>query len=152
ALLTKQMLAYAGKGQFLIQPVDLSKTVRDAMPLVGSSISKDMHVELALSDELPPVEADATQLEQIVMNLILNAAEAVGDRSKRIAIRTGVQEIHSAEPVTSYDIGDPEPGRYAVLEVEDTGPGIDESVRRNIFDPFFTTKFTGRGLGLAAVS
>jgi signal transduction histidine kinase len=146
------MLAYAGKGQFLVRPVELSRTVRDAMPLVESSISKDVQVELALSDQLPPVEADPTQVEQIVMNLILNAAEAIGDRPRRIAVRTGVQEITSAEPATPYDIGNPEPGCYAVLEIEDTGHGIDDSVRPNIFDPFFTTKFPGRGLGLAAVS
>ncbi len=152
ALLIKQMLAYAGKGQFVVQPLDLSKVVRDTIPLAGRSISKGIQVELALSDQLPPVEADATQIEQVAMNFILNAAEAIDDRPGRITIRTGVREIDPAEPPKSYDIGQPEPGRYAVLEVHDTGPGIGDSVRPNIFDPFFTTKFTGRGLGLAAVS
>ena len=152
ALLIKQMLAYAGKGQFVVQPLDLSKIVRDTLPLAERSIGKGVHVELALSEQLPPVEADATQIEQVAMNFILNAAEAIGDRPGRISIRTGVRDIRPGEPAGSYDVGQPEPGRYAMLEVQDTGPGIDEAIRASIFDPFFTTKFTGRGLGLAAVS
>jgi CheY-like chemotaxis protein len=146
------MLAYAGKGQFVVQPLDLSKIVRDTLPLAERSIGKGVHVELALSEQLPPVEADATQIEQVAMNFILNAAEAIGDRPGRISIRTGVRDIRPGEPAGSYDVGQPEPGRYAMLEVQDTGPGIDEAIRASIFDPFFTTKFTGRGLGLAAVS
>ncbi|HUB32291.1 MAG TPA: PAS domain S-box protein [Bryobacteraceae bacterium] len=153
AFLTRQMLAYAGKGHMFVSPVDLSRVVRDAMILVRGSIPQNVDVELDLGDRLPCVQGDALQLQQVAMNLMLNAAEAVGGERGRVTVRTGVQEIDDrAAQEVAYDVGKPAPGRYATLEVEDCGPGIEASVRPNIFDPFYTTKFTGRGLGLAAVA
>ncbi len=152
AFLTRQMLAYAGKGHMFVTPVDLSKAVRDAMTLVRGSIPQNVHVELDLAERLPCIAGDALQLQQVAMNLMLNAAEAMGGQSGRMTVRTGVQKIEGGTEDVAYDIGHPAPGYYASIEVEDTGPGIDPSVRPNIFDPFYTTKFTGRGLGLAAVA
>jgi two-component system, cell cycle sensor histidine kinase and response regulator CckA len=152
AMLTKQMLAYAGKGQFVVQPVNLSAVVRETMRLLAGSIPANVLVELALAHDLPPVDADTTQLQQVAMNLIMNAVEAIGPSGGQVIVKTGNQDVDSAAAATRYDIGRPTPGRYVVFEVHDSGAGIDPSIRENIFDPFFTTKFTGRGLGLAAVS
>jgi PAS domain S-box-containing protein len=152
AFLTQQMLAYAGKGHMFVTPVDLSQVVRDAITLVRGSIPQNVLVELDLAERLPCVAADALQLQQVVMNLMLNAAEAIGGQRGGMTVRTGVQQIGGDAEDVVYDIGKPQPGSYATIEVEDTGAGIDNSVRPNIFDPFYTTKFTGRGLGLAAVA
>jgi PAS domain S-box-containing protein len=151
AFLTGQMLAYAGKGQFLVEPADLSEVVRETMLLVRGSLPKKVKVDLELSGGLPCVHADVTQLQQIAMNLMLNAAEAIGNRHGRVVVRTGVEDV-GEECAGVFDVGRPSPGRNVVLEVRDNGEGIAPSVRPNIFDPFFTTKFTGRGLGLAATS
>jgi two-component system, cell cycle sensor histidine kinase and response regulator CckA len=152
AMLTKQILAYAGKGEFVVEQVNLSTLVRRTMKLIRGSIPGNVHVELALDEDLPPVRADETQLEQIALNLILNAAEAIGDQGGKVAVRTGIEDLDSGAAAKPYDVGQPAPGRYIVLEVADTGIGINPSVKPNIFDPFFTTKFMGRGLGLAALS
>jgi PAS domain S-box-containing protein len=152
ALLTKQMLAYAGKGQCLVQPVNLSAVVRETMKLIGASVPGNVHLEMLLTDDLPPLHADETQLQQVAMNLILNAAEATDDRGGRVIVRTGIQEIDSADAAKPCSVGRLSPGRYVVLEVQDTGIGIDPSIKPHLFDPFFTTKFAGRGLGLASVS
>jgi PAS domain S-box-containing protein len=152
AFLTKQILAYAGKGQFILQEADLSAVVRDTMALIGSSIPRSVAIDQELARALPCVTADASQLQQVAMNLIFNAAEAIGERPGRIVIRTRAQEVTDTAEPGSFDIGPPAPGLCAVLEVEDNGPGLGPMVRRNMFDPFYTTKFTGRGLGLAAVS
>ncbi len=151
-LLTKQILAYAGKGEFFIENVDVSAVIRKTIKLIGGSIPGNIQLDLALEDVLPPVRADETQIEQVAMNLILNAVEAMSDGGGNIAVRTGIENVDSAALARPYDIGRPAPGRYIVLEVSDTGVGIDPAIKHNIFDPFFTTKFTGRGLGLAALS
>jgi PAS domain S-box-containing protein len=150
AFLTRQMLAYAGKGHMFVAEVDLSRVVRDAMILLRGSIPQNVDVELQLAERLPCIHGDALQLQQVAMNLMLNGAEAIGGRRGRMTVRTGVMDSPGDDG--AYDIGPPAPGRYVTLEVEDTGPGIDASVRANIFDPFYTTKFTGRGLGLAAAA
>jgi len=152
AFLTRQILAYAGKGQFLVQAVDLSNVVRDSLSLVSSSIARSVHMDLELAKALPAVTADATQLQQVVMNLIFNAAEAIGDGPGKILVRTATQEVAPDHESVPFEVGVLHPGLYAVLEVRDTGMGIEPQLRSKIFDPFFTTKFTGRGLGLAAVA
>ncbi len=152
AFLTKQILAYAGKGQFIVQPANLSTVARETLSLIGSLIPNQVHVKLELSDDLPPVLADVSQLQQVAMNLIFNAVEAIGERGGQVVIRTGIEDVAEAGEGAPYDIGPPAPGRCVVLEVKDDGSGIEPSVRLNMFDPFFTTKFTGRGLGLAAIS
>src|SRR6185369_51406 len=102
--------------------------------------------------DLPAIKADTAQIQQVFMNFVLNAAEAIGNVAGVISIRTGVQSIKESFPRNDLDIGDVRPGKYVYLEVRDTGCGMDAGTKSRIFDPFFTTKFTGRGLGLAAVS
>jgi two-component system, chemotaxis family, CheB/CheR fusion protein len=133
--LTRQLLAYAGKGRFFVQPTDVSQLVRAISSLIQSSIPKKVDLRLDLHPHLPMVEADPAQIQQLVMNLVINGAEAIGEE------RTGT--------VTVSTLLDPS-GESVVIQVDDDGCGMDESVRSRIFDPFFTTKFTGRGLGLAA--
>ncbi len=152
AHLTRQLLAYAGKGQFAAGPVDLSAVAADLAGLLRRSISKLVRIELNLASGLPAVEADTGQMNQLVMNLILNAAEAIGDDSEgTVQVRTGMQELHAGSEWTGYDGRPLAPGTYVCLEVTDDGCGMDAQTQARIFDPFFTTKFMGRGLGLAAV-
>ncbi len=148
--LTRQLLAYAGKGNFVIEPVHISNLVRDISELIRSSAPRNVALELDLDPNVPPIEADATQMQQLVMNLILNAAEATSDRSGEVRISTGVCTIATGEPVTHYRPDPPSPGTYVTIQVSDDGCGMTEAVKAQIFDPFFTTKFTGRGLGLSA--
>src|SRR5260221_743426 len=150
ASLTQQLLAYSGKGKFVIQPVDLSNLARDMVSLIQTPIPRTVRLQLDLAPDLPPVIADVTQMQQIIMNLVINGAEAIGDRLGAVTVTTNVQhfaEQSSAGAVSGDEI---KPGEYVSLEVEDNGCGMDEATVARIFDPFFTTKFTGRGLGLSA--
>jgi C4-dicarboxylate-specific signal transduction histidine kinase len=151
AELTKQMLAYSGRGKFVVQPVSLTDVVAEMSELLGASITKKAAVEFDFAPDLPPIEADATQIRQVVMNLITNASEAIGEGSGRITLRTGVVRADRALFASTHLDDDLPEGDYAFMEVADTGCGMDEETRAKIFDPFFTTKFMGRGLGLAAV-
>ena len=149
--LCNQMLAYAGRGQFLITPVDVNSLTEEMTQLLATVISKRAVLKFNLASALPPVKADATQLRQVFMNLITNASDAIGERSGVITVTTGLVD---ADERYLRDILAPEgmqPGRYVYIEVSDNGSGMTDAVRQRIFDPFFTTKFTGRGLGLAAV-
>jgi PAS domain S-box-containing protein len=137
AILVKQMLAYAGKGRFVIQRLDVSRQIAEIVPLIRASFAPAVQLELRLDSGLPLVEADPSQMQQLVMNLAINAAEAVGHGPGSVTISTAAREADAEMQV--------------VLTVADTGCGMDEDTRGRIFDPFFTTKFTGRGLGLAAV-
>ncbi len=151
AELAKQMLAYSGKGRFIIQPLDLSALVEEMRRLLASSISKKATLSCDLAKDLPSVEGDATQLRQIIMNLMTNASEALEDEPGVITIRTGVLEAPSGYEARSYVHHSLPQGRCAFVEVSDTGCGMDEETQRRLFDPFFTTKVGGRGLGMAAV-
>jgi two-component system CheB/CheR fusion protein len=152
ASLTSQMLAYAGKGRFVVRRMSLSEIVHDISSLIRSSIPKTVDLNLALGKDLPLIEADAGQMQQIVMNLIINGAEAAKDgHSGRVSVvisskNLSLDDIHANRAYVGL-----RPGIYVVLEVTDNGVGMDERIRNRIFDPFFTTKFTGRGLGLASV-
>jgi two-component system cell cycle sensor histidine kinase/response regulator CckA len=150
AHLTRQMLAYSGKGQFVVAPVDLTEVVREVTDLVRSTAPKKIAIELDLEPRLPSIEADRSQIHQVLMNLVINATEAVGDEAGMVVIQTGTQELDGGSP---REFGGTEivPGQYVFLEVRDTGCGMDKATQARIFDPFFTTKFLGRGLGLAAV-
>ncbi len=151
AHLTRQMLAYSGRGRFLIQPMNCSEQVREITPLISASIPKNVQVRLALDDDLPPIEADTGQFQQLVMNLVINGAEAVGNSPGAVTVSTGLEDL-SAQAIAGMTFAEGlKPGRYVSLEVRDTGCGMDAATLARIFDPFFTTKFTGRGLGLAAV-
>ena len=152
AELTRQMLAYAGKGRLNVRPLDFSALVREISELVQSSISKSVELNLDLAELLPVVEGDAGQMQQVVMNLVINGAESIGE-GKKGQVRVTTREVLLLADDLRLTYGAPElkPGDYVILEVADNGCGMDESTRARIFDPFFTTKFTGRGLGLAAV-
>jgi len=152
AFLTRQMLAYAGKGRFVTETMDLGELVREISELVRTSISKTVELKLDLASNLPPIEADPAQIQQIVMNLVINGAEAIGENATgKVEIRTSLREINAREASEFFRAEESGPGTYLQLEVSDTGSGMDEATKARIFDPFFTTKFTGRGLGLAAV-
>jgi PAS domain S-box-containing protein len=151
AELIRQMMAYAGKGRFRVEPLNLSKLIEEITHLLQTVISKKAVLRFEFPPELPTVKADATQIRQIVMNLITNASDAIGDKSGVIAVRTGVTYADRTYLTTTHvPVNLPE-GYYVYLEVADTGYGMDAATLAKIFDPFFTTKFTGRGLGLAAV-
>jgi CheY-like chemotaxis protein len=147
--LTRQLLAYAGKGKFVVERVDASAVVRDISELIRSSVPRTVELSLDLHPDLPPLEGDPSQIQQLVMNLILNAVEATGERPGRVFVATRICDIGQSEPVTKFR-PDPPPGRYIEIQVSDNGCGMNEAVKAQIFDPFFTTKFTGRGLGLSA--
>ena len=149
--LTKQMLAYSGKGRFLVQLIDVNNLVGEMGNLLQVSIPKNVELRYNFAHDLPPTEGDISQIRQIVMNLIVNASEAVGDRGGTITLTTGVVEAEQALPMDGSLHDDLPAGDYIYLEVSDTGCGMDEETKARIFDPFFSTKFIGRGLGLAAV-
>ncbi len=150
AELTQQLLAYAGKGRFLIQPLNLTELIYDMTPLLRTSAGK-VALETHLDSNLLAIMADATQIRQVVMNLVINAAEAMGERSGRVTISTSMRQIDRTTFAASYGDSNLPEGMYVCFEVADTGIGMDEATQARIFDPFFSTKFTGRGLGLAAV-
>jgi PAS domain S-box-containing protein len=151
AELCHQMLAYAGKGRFVIQRVELGQLVENTVPLLRASISKRAQLRFRLEPGLPAVMADPTQMRQIVMNLVLNASEALNDQDGEITIAT-TQLRPSAGFFENAVLAPPEPSaEFIQLEVRDTGAGMSDETIAKIFDPFFTTKFAGRGLGLAAV-
>lgn len=151
AQLTRQMLAYSGRGRFVVEPVHLSRRVRELQPLLRASIPKNVRMDLDLVDELPNVEIDTAQLQQLILNLVQNASEAVGQQHGWVKVSTRTTEV-TEQPSHLVPIGSDLPlGKYVALEVRDNGHGMDETTQAKIFDPFFTTKFTGRGLGLAAV-
>ncbi|HEX7859290.1 MAG TPA: PAS domain S-box protein [Verrucomicrobiae bacterium] len=149
--LCKQMLAYSGKGRFAMHVLDVNEVVRETLELLEVSITKKAALRVELRHGVPPVKADATQLRQVIMNLVINASEAIGDTSGTIRVRTGVINAGPDFFAKSYSPAELSPGEYVFVEVTDTGCGMTEETLKRIFDPFFTTKFTGRGLGLAAV-
>ncbi len=151
AELCQQLLAYAGRGQFVVKPVDLNTLTQEMAQLLGTVLSKKAVLKYDLTSGLPRVQADATQLRQVVMNLITNASDALETRSGVITLTTGLIDADAHSLAEIQDAEELTPGRYVYLEVSDTGCGMTDDVRAKIFDPFFTTKFTGRGLGLAAV-
>ena len=135
AELTKQLLAYSGKGRHFMQRLELSNLIRRIESLINAAVPKKVHLTVELAKDLPRIDADSNQIQQLVLNLVSNAVEAIGDEHGSISIHTGIRASDSV-----------------YLEVTDTGCGMDAETRSRIFDPFFTTKFTGRGLGLAAVA
>ena len=151
--LTRQLLAYAGKGRFLIEPLNLSALVREIAALIQTSIPKNVQLRLELVDDLPWIEADASQVQQVVMNLVINGAEAIAQNENgSVLVATSIQNVDEHYLLTTLaGVSELSPGTYVSLDVHDTGCGMDDATASRIFDPFFTTKFTGRGLGLAAV-
>jgi PAS domain S-box-containing protein len=149
--LTGQMLAYSGRSKFCVQPLLLSVLIREMEPLLRASLPKTCALDFHLEESASAIEADATQLRQVLMNLVVNAGEAIGDAAGVVIVRLGVRECdraYLAGGVLDREI--PE-GPYVSCEVTDTGCGMNGESQARMFEPFFTTKFAGRGLGLAAV-
>jgi len=149
--LAKQMLAYSGKGKFVIETIDLNSLVEEMTSMLEVSISKKATLRFNFSTNLPTLEGDATQLRQIIMNLVINASEAIADKSGVISLRTGSTQCDRRYLNSAWLNESIPEGLYVWLEIADTGCGMDKETISKIFDPFFTTKFTGRGLGMAAV-
>lgn len=151
AQLTGMMLAYSGKGVFLIKRLNLSKLVEENAAILEAAIPKNITLEQRLDNSLPDIRADAGQLQQVIMNLITNAAESIGDQGGKISFSTGVKEFDQKTLENSRLEEKLPEGRYIWMEVRDSGCGMDADTVQKLFDPFFTTKFTGRGLGMSAV-
>ena len=145
------MLAYSGRGKFAIELIDLGVLVEDVLDLLKSAISKKAVLNLNLGENLPVLEGDPSQLGQVIMNLVMNASEAIGERGGVISISTGARECSAEHLLKTYAHDGSSPGLYLTLQVSDTGSGMDAATQARLFEPFFTTKPTGRGLGLAGV-
>jgi signal transduction histidine kinase len=149
--LTRQLLAYSGKGHFTIRNLDLNQVVQDLTSLLDVCISKRSTLRLDLGRDLPPIYGDQAQLQQVVMNLVTNASEALGGEEGEIRIATRSEALDEASAARVSRVVPTDPGPHVVLEVADTGRGMEPEVLARIFDPFFTTKEHGRGLGLSAM-
>jgi len=151
AELTRQMLAYAGKASFEIRPISLSEHILETTHHLTATISKKVSFDLRLGDGLPAVEVDPAQIQQLAMNLIINAAESCGDGPGTVMVSTRQTNVEKGQHEQWFTGETLSPGCYVCLEVQDSGCGMDEETVAKIFDPFFSTKFTGRGLGLSTV-
>lgn len=148
--LTRQMLMFAGRGRPMLSRVSLPLLVVDGLESVRTRVSERIQLQTQISTDVPAVDADRGQLHQVVMNVLNNAIEAI-DGAGSISVRVSHQRLSAVALVEFQYPGDASPGEFAVVEIQDSGPGIAPEIVSRIFDPFFTTKFTGRGLGLAAV-
>ncbi len=151
AELAQQMLAYSGRGRFVIERVSVPTAIREIIQMLKASISKNAHLDLHFPESLPEIEVDATQLRQVIMNLVLNASEALNDQAGTIRIAAGMIDGNALPPAQIWPHESLAPVPHLYIEVADTGSGMSPDVIEKIFDPFFSTKFFGRGLGLCAV-
>jgi nitrogen-specific signal transduction histidine kinase/CheY-like chemotaxis protein len=149
--LTNQLLAYAGRGTLTAQPLDVCELLREMGDLLHTAISREVEIRYEVPDTFSLIEGDTAQLRQVVLNLIINASEAIGDGPGVVTIGAGTIEADRACLDQTYLGPELPEGSYVYVDIRDTGCGMDEETRSKIFDPFFTTKFTGRGLGLAAL-
>ncbi len=149
--LVQQMLAYSGKGHFHVKPLQLDTAIRETMPMLQGSVLRNAQVQIAGPATLPAILADETQIHQVIMNLVINAAEAMEGRPGKLSVIAETLEASADKPIRVWPHDVLPPGRYVYLEVTDRGAGIEPGLLDKIFDPFFSTKFMGRGLGLAAV-
>jgi CheY-like chemotaxis protein len=151
AELSGQMLIYSGSAVYLPKDVNLDDLLYKTKSLLQSSISKHVAIDFDICKTLPPIEGEPNQIQRLIYNLVVNAAEAIGDNAGDVTLRTGVMDCDEAYLNHSRLEKKPESGRFVFLEVADTGCGMDAETQRKLFDPFFTTKFWGRGLGMAEV-
>ncbi len=149
--LVRLMLAYAGKGSMVPAPLQLSEQIGAMEPLLRTSIAKNVTLELNLAHDLPFVLVDPCQVEQVALNLVINASEAIGDQPGTIHLSTGLLECDKAYLAESCIEEKPPAGRFVHIEISDTGCGMDEETQQRLFEPFFSSKFAGRGLGMSAV-
>ena len=140
------------RGALVRSRIDLGGFVQEISPLLRTSIPNSVDLKLDLAPDLPPIEADSARIQQALLNLVINGAEAIGeDTPGTVTLRTSVREINERDAADWFQGDQSAPGSYVQLEVADTGQGMEETTKSRIFNPFFTTKSTGRGLGLAAV-
>lgn len=151
AELARQMLIYSGRGHASVQAIDLNEMITDMTSMLKVSLGRKVQLVYELDTGIPPVDGDLTQLRQVLMNLVINASEAIGQEGGSITLRTGVAFYEKALFASMWLKEDLPEGSYVFMDVVDNGCGMDDGTVQRIFDPFFTTKFTGRGLGLAAV-
>ena len=149
--LTRQMLVYSGQGSYDVQPMALNELVDDMADLIRAALPKTIQLNLQLEPTLPMIKADSAQLQQVVMNLLINAAEASRGQTGTVTVKTELRTLGSEDLVTNYVGHQVTPGQYVCLEVRDDGCGMAPETLAKIFDPFFSTKATGRGLGLSAI-
>jgi PAS domain S-box-containing protein len=149
--LTEQVLTYAGKASVRLRPVDLSRLTREMLGLLQASMTEKGTLELDLAEDLPAIEGDVTQIRQVILNLVTNASEALGEGDGKVRVRTRLLVADARLLSDSFGATEPAAGEYVALEVSDTGEGMDPALSARIFEPFFTTKSSGSGLGLAAV-
>ena len=145
------MLAYSGRGKFVLETIDLNFLLQEMLHMLQVSISKKAVLRLRPYASLPAVSVDATQIRQIIMNLVINASEAIGEKSGVISISTGCMDCDESYLRNVWLDENLSDGLYVYLEIADTGCGMSKEILAKIFDPFFSTKFTGRGLGMSAV-
>jgi PAS domain S-box-containing protein len=150
AELTRQMLAFSGKGRFVIEQLRLDELVHETLQLLASAIPKHLTLKIEVEPRQPVVEGDASQIRQALMNLVVNAAEAVGEGAGLVGVKVYGRRLSRAEAASLWGGSSLPGGLYSALEVSDSGAGMDDATMAKIFDPFFSTKFVGRGLGLAA--
>jgi CheY-like chemotaxis protein len=148
--LVRQMLAFCGKASFSPERLDLSTLVSESVELLRASISKTAELRCDLAEGLPAIDADVTQLRQVLINLVVNASEAIGNSAGIIRVITGRADVRPGDNGTVLN-GPLRPGCYVSLKISDTGRGMTDDTKGRVFEPFFSTKFSGRGLGLAAV-
>jgi PAS domain S-box-containing protein len=149
AELCRQMLAYAGKGRYVIQRLDLGRLAEETARFLKTAFPRNTALEFHLAKDLPPIEGDGMQIRQVLVNLLTNAAEALGPDGGTIVVSTAAVELGLGRPAgREEELPD---GLYTSIEVSDTGCGMDPEIQKRIFEPFFSTKFTGRGMGLSAV-
>jgi two-component system cell cycle sensor histidine kinase/response regulator CckA len=151
AQLTQQLLAYAGRVEIFLEPANISRIATDACELVRETIPNNVQLALELGEDTPLVLTNPGQMQQVIVNLVLNAAEAIGENEGVVKVRTAVEHVSHGKSQTNVLGYELPAGQCVLVEVSDSGPGMDDEMQARIFDPFFTTKFTGRGLGLAAV-
>ncbi|RLL54062.1 PAS domain S-box protein [Mariprofundus sp. EBB-1] len=149
--LCKQMLAYSGKGKFVVVPINLSSLIDEILGLLNISINKNVSLRTDLDTQIPAIEADKAQMQQIIMNLVINASEAIGEDSGNIVMHTGIIDVDENYLQTTYVNESLPGGQYVFMEISDDGCGMDSDTLNKLYDPFFTTKFTGRGLGMSAI-
>jgi hemerythrin-like metal-binding protein len=149
--LVQQILAYSGKGKVQILALDLNRQVQEMARLMRASLSRKAALRVETDAQLLVMRGDVPQIQQVIMNLVMNASEAVEVESGVITVRTGAEVLDAASIEQTFKGQGLAPGSYIYLEVIDNGPGMPPAVQARIFDPFFTTKFTGRGLGLSAI-
>jgi signal transduction histidine kinase/CheY-like chemotaxis protein len=154
AELSNQMLAYSGKGKFIIKNTDVNEIIKKTIYMLKPSISKNHPIKYDLTENLPSIEVDVTQIGQVIINLLINASEAIGENKGVISVSTSTEECGGEEcqrcKEMMFDVALPK-GQYVVIEVADTGEGMDKDAIEKIFDPFYTTKLVGRGLGMPVV-